>query len=137
MACGRGRFPDFAASLPLGAGRLTREYLGGQDPPSEEDLRALRRRVRHQLRDVAERLRWEGPHAAVATSRTFQQLARLCGAAPGRQGLFVARQLNRGDLRACLPRLAALPAAERAALPGVSAPRARQSLAERWWGTRR
>jgi exopolyphosphatase/guanosine-5'-triphosphate,3'-diphosphate pyrophosphatase len=66
---------------------------------------------------------------AVATSRTFQQLARLCGAAPGRQGVFVARQLTRGELRACLPRLAALPAAERATLPGVSAPRALQSLA--------
>ncbi|WP_329273722.1 Ppx/GppA phosphatase family protein [Streptomyces sp. NBC_01451] len=129
VAFGRGRLPDFAASLPLGAGRLTREFLGGQDPPSEEDLRALRRRVRHQLRDVAARLRWEGPHMAVATSRTFQQLARLCGAAPGRQGVFVARQLRRGDLRACLPLLAALPAAERAMLPGVSAPRALQSLA--------
>ncbi|GAA3902397.1 hypothetical protein GCM10023084_63580 [Streptomyces lacrimifluminis] len=51
MALGRGRLPDFAASLPLGAGRLTREFPGGQDPPSGEDLRALRRRVRHQLRD--------------------------------------------------------------------------------------
>jgi exopolyphosphatase/guanosine-5'-triphosphate,3'-diphosphate pyrophosphatase len=129
VACGRGRLPDFVASLPLGAGRLTREFFGGQDPPSEEELRALRRKVRHQLRDVAARLRWEGPHMAVATSRTFQQLARLCGAAPGRQGLFVPRQLNRGDLRVCLPRLAALPAAERATLPGVSAPRAMQSLA--------
>ncbi|NEA67574.1 Ppx/GppA family phosphatase [Streptomyces sp. SID12488] len=129
VAFGRGRLPDFAASLPLGAGRLTREFLGGQDPPSEADLRALRRRVRHQLRDVAARLRWEGPHMAVATSRTFQQLARLCGAPPGRRGVFVARQLSRGDLRACLPRLAALPAAERSMLPGVSAPRALQSLA--------
>jgi len=129
VAFGRGRLPDFAASLPLGAGRLTREFLAGQDPPSEEDLRALRRTVRHQLRDVAARLRWEGPRMAVATSRTFQQLARLCGAAPGRQGVFVARQLARRDLRACLPRLAALPAAERARLPGVSEPRALQSLA--------
>ncbi|MDW4910036.1 Ppx/GppA family phosphatase [Streptomyces sp. ADMS] len=129
VAFGRGRLPDFAASLPLGAGRLTREFFPGQDPPSEEDLKALRRRVRHELRDVAARLSWEGPHMAVATSRTFQQLARLCGAAPGRQGLFVARQLDRADLGACLRRLAALPAAERATLPGVSAPRAPQSLA--------
>ncbi|MDX3458000.1 Ppx/GppA family phosphatase [Streptomyces sp. ME02-8801-2C] len=129
VAFGRGRLPDFAASLPLGAGRLTREFLDGEDPPSEEDLRALRRRVRHQMRDVAARLRWEGPQVAVATSRTFQQLARLCGAPPGRQGVFVPRQLTRGDLRGCVPRLAALPAAERAMLPGVSAPRALQSLA--------
>ncbi len=129
VAFGRGRLPDFAASLPLGAGRLTREFLADQDPPSEEDLRALRRRVRHQLRDVAARLRWEGPRMAVATSRTFQQLARLCGAAPGRQGVFVARELSRRDLRRSLPRLASLTAAERARLPGVSEPRALQSLA--------
>ncbi len=129
VAFGRGRLPDFAASLPLGAARLTREYFGGEDPPTEEDMKALRRYVRHQLRDVAARLRWEGPRTVAATSRTFQQLARFCGAPPGRQGPYVPRQLSRRDLYAGLLRLAALPAAERAGLPGVSAPRAAQSLA--------
>lgn len=60
VAFGRGRLPDFAASLPLGAGRLTREFFDGQDPPPPEQVKALRRRVRHQLRDVAARIRWEG-----------------------------------------------------------------------------
>ncbi|MFI5683309.1 Ppx/GppA family phosphatase [Streptomyces sp. NPDC051636] len=129
VAFGRGRLPDFVASLPLGAGRLTREFLAGEDPPSPELLRALRRKVRHQLRDVAARIRWEGPRSAVATSRTFQQLGRLCGAPPGRHGPFVERMLRREDLRDAVGRLAALPATERARLPGISAPRAAQSLA--------
>ncbi|MET8948848.1 Ppx/GppA family phosphatase [Streptomyces sp. NPDC004542] len=129
VAFGRGRLPDFVASLPLGAGRLTREYFADEDPPSAERLRALRRKVRHQLRDVAARIRWEGPRSAVATSRTFQQLGRLCGAPPGRHGPFVERVLRRADLRDAVGRLAALPAAERSRLPGISAPRAAQSLA--------
>ncbi|MET8227145.1 Ppx/GppA family phosphatase [Streptomyces sp. NPDC005301] len=129
VAFGRGRLPDFVASLPLGASRLTQEFLLDQDPPTPEALRALRRRVRHQLRDVAARIRWEGPRTAVATSRTFQQLARLCGTAPGRNGPFVERELHRRELGAAIPRLAALPARERARLPGISAPRAAQSLA--------
>ncbi|MET8246491.1 Ppx/GppA family phosphatase [Streptomyces sp. NPDC005202] len=129
VAFGRGRLPDFVASLPLGAGRLTHEFFEGEDPPSPDQLKALRRKVRHQLRDVAARIRWEGPRTAVVTSRTFQQLGRLCGAAPGRHGPFVERQLHRTNLREAINRLAALPAAERAELPGVSAPRAAQSLA--------
>jgi exopolyphosphatase / guanosine-5'-triphosphate,3'-diphosphate pyrophosphatase len=129
VAFGRGRLPDFVASLPLGAGRLTHEFLDGEDPPRPEQVRALRRKVRHHLRDVAARIRWEGPRTAAATSRTFQQLGRLCGAAPGRHGPFVERQLTRTDLREAVGRLAALPAAERALLPGISAPRSAQSLA--------
>ncbi|GGS77340.1 Ppx/GppA phosphatase family protein [Streptomyces cinerochromogenes] len=129
VAFGRGRLPDFAASLPLGANRLTQEYLGVQDPPGAAELKVLRRRIRHELRDVAARIRWERPRTAAVTSRTFQQLARLCGAAPGRFGPFVERELACRDLREAVRSLAALPAAERAQLPGISAPRAAQSLA--------
>lgn len=129
VAFGRGRLPDFVASLPLGAGRLTQEFFPAQDRPSREQVKALRRNVRHQLRDVGARIRWEGPRSAVVTSRTFQQLGRLCGAVPGREGPFVERQLRRAELRAAMTRLAALPPAERALLPGISAPRAGQSLA--------
>ncbi|WP_191874488.1 Ppx/GppA phosphatase family protein [Streptomyces filipinensis] len=129
VAFGRGRLPDFAASLPLGANRLTREYLSDQDPPGSAELKGLRRRVRHELRDVASRIRWERPRTAAVSSRTFQQLARLCGAAPGRYGPFVQRDMRCRELREAVRTLAALPAAERAQLPGISAPRAEQSLA--------
>ncbi|MFE0100517.1 Ppx/GppA family phosphatase [Streptomyces sp. NPDC059009] len=129
VAFGRGRVPDFALSLPLGARRLTRDHLKGEDPPDLAALKALRRVIRHELRDVAARVRWEAPHTAAATSRTFGQLARLCGAAPGRQGPFVQRELPRRELRQAIDRLAELPAQERAQLPGISAPRAAQALA--------
>ncbi|MEI5097398.1 Ppx/GppA family phosphatase [Streptomyces sp. PmtG] len=129
VAFGRGRLPDFAVSLPLGAQRLTHEFLAVEEPPSPQAVKALRRRVRHQLRDVAARVRWEGPRSAVATSRTFQQLARLTGEAPGRQGPFVPRTLRRSALRRAREELAPLLAADRARLPGISAPRAGQSLA--------
>jgi exopolyphosphatase/guanosine-5'-triphosphate,3'-diphosphate pyrophosphatase len=129
VAFGRGRLPDFAASLPLGANRLTREFLSEEQPPCAESVKALRRRIRHQLRDAAWRIRWEGPRTTVATSRTFEQLGRLCGAPPGRQGPFVPRHLTRKDLRRAVDRLAVLPPPERAQLAGISAPRAEQSLA--------
>ncbi|GGX95829.1 hypothetical protein GCM10010515_73010 [Streptomyces fructofermentans] len=129
VAFGRSRLPDFAISLPLGAARMTREFLRGQDPPSAHRTRLLRRHVRHQLRDVAARIRWEAPRTAVATSRTFQQLGRLCGAAPGRSGPFTERVMTRADLGSAVERLAALPAAGRAGLPGISAARSGQSLA--------
>ncbi|MEU6533753.1 Ppx/GppA family phosphatase [Streptomyces sp. NPDC046928] len=130
VAFGRGRLPDFVASLPLGANRLTHEFLmAGDDLPDPRRLRDLRRSVRHQLRDVAARIRWEGPRTAAATSRTFQQLGRLCGAPPGRHGPFVERRLAREDLREAVGRMSALSAAERVQLPGISAPRAEQSLA--------
>lgn len=129
VAFGRGRLPDFAVSLPLGANRLTHEFLTGEDPPSAQVIKAMRRKVRHQLRDVAARIRWEGPRTAVATSRTCQQLARLTGEAPGRKGPFVHRSLDREALRWAKDRLARLPATERARLPGITAPRAAQSLA--------
>ncbi|MBO8194605.1 Ppx/GppA family phosphatase [Streptomyces oryzae] len=129
VAFGRSGVPDLAVSVPLGAGRLTREHFGPADPPPPEQLRAVRRQVRHQLRDVTARIRWERPHTAVATSRTLHQLARLCGAPPGREGPFTPRYLERGRLRTELNRLAGLPAAERAELPGISPARAGQALA--------
>ncbi|KAF4407528.1 MULTISPECIES: Ppx/GppA phosphatase family protein [Streptomyces] len=129
MAYGPGERPDFAVSLPLGAGRLTREFFGAEDPPGPAAVRALRSYVRTELRDVAARMRREAPDTVVATSRTFQQLARLCGAAPRRDGPLVPRRLARPDLKRARDRLLAAPAAERAGWPGISAARARQSAA--------
>jgi exopolyphosphatase/guanosine-5'-triphosphate,3'-diphosphate pyrophosphatase len=129
IVLGRDAQPELAVSLPLGAGRLTRAYLS-DDPPSRKQLTALRRHVNATLREVADRLRWEGtPARAVATSKTFKQLARLCGAPPQRKGPFVRRSLAAKDLDAWIPRLAQLKASQRANLQGVSQPRARQIVA--------
>ncbi|WP_051767770.1 hypothetical protein [Amycolatopsis vancoresmycina] len=129
LVLGRDVEPELAVSLPLGAGRLTREFLTA-DPPTRKQLKALRRHVRDTLSEVLDRLRWEGPpRRVVATSKTFKQLARLTGAPPQRKGPFVLRELAVADLGRWIPRLARVPAAERAGLRGISRPRARQVVA--------
>jgi exopolyphosphatase/guanosine-5'-triphosphate,3'-diphosphate pyrophosphatase len=70
-----------------------------------------------------------GDSSAVGCSKVFQQLARLAGARPQREGLHVPRTLRLEDLTKWIPRLARLPAHRRAELPGISPHRARQSLA--------
>ncbi|GLF96111.1 Ppx/GppA phosphatase family protein [Streptomyces yaizuensis] len=129
IAYGIDEEPDAAVSLPLGAGRLTASSLPG-DPPSPEDVRALRRHVRTEIaRTVGEFSRFGRPDHIVATSKTFKQLARLAGAARDAEGLYVQRELSRRSLQEWVPKLATMTVEERAALPGVSLGRARQLLA--------
>jgi len=129
IVLGRDAEPQLAISLPLGAGRLTREMLP-DDPPSRAQFKAMRRHIRDTLRAIADRVRWEGdPRRVVATSKTFKQLARLSGSAAQRKGPFVRRELARRDVQTWIPRLAKMTAAERAKLRGVSVPRGRQILA--------
>ncbi|MBP2326981.1 exopolyphosphatase/pppGpp-phosphohydrolase [Kibdelosporangium banguiense] len=129
IVLGRDAEPELAVSLPLGAGRLSREFLSG-DPPSAGQLKLLRKHVRATLREVSDRLRWEGDHSrVVATSKTFKQLARLAGAPSQRKGPFVQRTLALNDIEEWLPRLAGMSASKRARLRGVSQSRARQIVA--------
>lgn len=129
LATGIDEDPDVALSLPLGAGRLTRERLPG-DPPDPSDVRAVRTYVRVQVAGVMRDLsRWGRPDLYVGTSKTIRSLARLAGAAPSAEGPYVRRALARDDLRQIVARLAELDAKGRASLPGVSANRSRQVLA--------
>jgi exopolyphosphatase / guanosine-5'-triphosphate,3'-diphosphate pyrophosphatase len=129
IVLGRDAEPELTVSLPLGAGRLTRAFLP-DDPPASGQVKALRRHVRDTLREVSDRLCWEGePARAIATSKTFKQLARLAGAPAQRKGPFVRRTLRTKDVASWVPRLAKLDARRRARLRGISAPRARQILA--------
>jgi exopolyphosphatase/guanosine-5'-triphosphate,3'-diphosphate pyrophosphatase len=129
VAYGIDEEPDAAVSLPLGAGRLTAAWLPG-DPPAPDDVRALRRHVRTEIaRTVGEFSRFGAPDHVVATSKTFKQLARIAGAARSAEGIYTQRELKRESLEAWVPRLAAMTAAERAELPGVSDDRAGQLLA--------
>ncbi|WP_151484473.1 Ppx/GppA phosphatase family protein [Streptomyces albicerus] len=129
IAYGIDEEPDAAASLPLGAGRLTAGWLPN-DPADPADIRALRRHVRAQIaRTVGEFSRFGTPDHVVATSKTFRQLARIAGAARSADGLYVQRELKRRSLEDWVPRLGSMTAAERAELPGVSEGRAGQLLA--------
>ncbi len=126
---GRDAEPELAVSLPLGAGRLTRQFLP-DDPPAREQVAAVRAHVRETLSEIADRLLWEGvPDRVIGTSKTFKQLARLSGSPAQRKGPFVRRSLTAADLDTWIPRLAGLRAQKRAKLQGVSRSRSRQILA--------
>ena len=129
IAAGNDENPDLAFSLPLGAGRLTRDFLRN-DPPTTDEVRAFRKEVRAAMGVAVGRISRAGAAGhAVATSKTMRSLARIAGAAPSSEGVGVRRYLHRDDLREWVPRLAAMTVAERSVLPGVSAPRAAQLLA--------
>lgn len=129
LACGIDEEPDAAVSLPLGAARLTRRAFT-TDPPSADEVKALRKYVRTEIaRDVGSIMRFGPADFAVATSKTLKQLARMAGAAATSEGPYVRRSLTHTDLVHWLTKMADMSSAERAGLPGVSTGRARQLLA--------
>ena len=129
IAAGSDEEPTVAVSVPLGAGRLTRESLT-QDPPDKDEVKALRKRIRIEMAAVAgDVLRAGKPQRSVATSKTFRSLARITGAAPSDDGPYVPRKLSRDGLAEWMPKLIGMTADERAELPGVSAGRSTQLVA--------
>ncbi len=66
------------------------------------------------------------PDRAVATSKTFRQLARIAGAAPSSEGFYVRRRLSHADLTKLADRLVTMSLDERVHLAGVSRGRAPQ-----------
>jgi exopolyphosphatase/guanosine-5'-triphosphate,3'-diphosphate pyrophosphatase len=129
VAGGQDEDPGTVMSLPLGAGRLTRDWFT-TDPPAPEEVRKLRKHVRAEIaRHAGQFLRRGTADHAVATSKTFRQLARIAGAAPSGEGFYVKRYLKHTDVIIWAERLAAMDHAERARLPGVSEGRADQMVA--------
>jgi len=129
VAVGRDEDPQVALSLPVGAGRMTREYLP-TDPSRKREVAALREHVRAVLADAAPRVALAGPpDRGVASSKTFRSLARLGGAAPYDQGPFVPRRLTLDGLVRITDQLQRTSIADRTKLPGVSPARAPQLLA--------
>jgi exopolyphosphatase/guanosine-5'-triphosphate,3'-diphosphate pyrophosphatase len=129
IALGIDEVPDVTISLPLGAGRLTRDWLIG-DPPSADETRQLRRHVRAEIARRAGEVTRIGPaDRAVATSKSFRQLARIAGAAPSGEGPYVRRVVSHADVAEQAKRLSAMSVSERADMPGVSRTRAPQLAA--------
>jgi len=121
--------PEVALSLPLGAGRLTREWLP-DDPPGRRRVAMLRDWLDTELADAgATVLKSGSPDLAVATSKTVRSLARLTGAAPSKAGPRVKRTLTASGLRQVIAFISRMTAADRAELEGVSAERAPQIVA--------
>jgi exopolyphosphatase/guanosine-5'-triphosphate,3'-diphosphate pyrophosphatase len=126
VATGIDEEPEAVASLPLGAGRLTRDWIS-TDPPSPQEVRRLRKHVRAEIaREMGGMLRHGPPDHVVGTSKTFRQLARIAGAAPSGEGPYVKRALRHTDVAALAERLPKMAQGERTRLPGVSAGRVAQ-----------
>jgi exopolyphosphatase/guanosine-5'-triphosphate,3'-diphosphate pyrophosphatase len=130
LASGIDEDPEYAVSLPLGAGRMTRRFLPEARTGGRPDLAALGKLDGHAtelLRPVRKKLLAGGsPDLVAATSKTFRTLARLTGAAPYSAGLRVPRELTAsglGQLREFVSRIESAALAE---LPGVSPDRAHQ-----------
>jgi exopolyphosphatase/guanosine-5'-triphosphate,3'-diphosphate pyrophosphatase len=129
LAAGRDEDPEVALSLPLGAGRLTRQRLT-DDPPARRDVEALAEDIDVALTPVARQIQRAGPHdLAVGTSKTFRSLARLAGAAPPSAGLRTRRTLTHVGLRQLLGFISRMASADLAILDGVSPGRAHQLVA--------
>ena len=126
IAAGSDESPDVAWSLPLGAARLAAAHFD-DGVPSEDKVRKLRKQIRADIAHSAGKLLRTGrPDHAVATSKTFRSLARICGAAPSGDGPLVSRVLSAKDLDEWIPKLMAMDDEELAELPGVSTSRTHQ-----------
>ena len=129
LSSGVDEEPDVALSLPLGAGRLTREWLR-DDPPNRRRIAMLRDWLETELADGARAMLDVGPpELAVGTSKTFRSLARLTGAAPSAAGPRVKRVLTADGLRQLIAFISRMTTEDRAELEGVSAERAPQIVA--------
>ena len=129
MSTGLDEEPEVALSLPLGAGRLTREWLP-DDPPGRRRVAMLRDWLDAELADATVTILEAGnPDLTVATSKTFRSLARLTGAAPSGAGPRVKRTLTANGLRQLISFISRMTTADRAELEGVSAERAPQIVA--------
>ncbi len=116
----------WAASLKLGAARLTAELVR-HDPPSEDDLDRLGRRCREGLAAIAGEVAEHRPRMVVGTSGTLCTLARM--ALARRPGATVPESLNqlsvtRAELEGVHGELVGLAAPERARLRGLDEGRA-------------
>ena len=126
LAVGAGEQPEQATSVPLGAGRMYREFFD-EDPPRGSQVRALRAHVRQTLLDHVADYTVADINHAVGTSKTFRQLARLAAKTSGRGS--EERVLQVDDLEDLCERLLKMDLPQRAALPRISESRAPQLAA--------
>ncbi|MFD8491655.1 Ppx/GppA phosphatase family protein [Amycolatopsis sp. NPDC059657] len=122
LAAGQGEQASFARSLPLGARSMTRDWLP-HEIATPKRIAALREHALTEVRAALDDVSLK-EYRAVGCSKVLNQLARLAGARPGR-----GQELALDDLRKWIPRLAVLPPARRAELPGITRQRAHQALA--------
>ena len=125
MAVGTDESPEIAVSLPLGAARLTKDFLKG-DPYSDKSVRNLRDHVESSLEQILPTMvKHQESDRAIATSKTLRTLARLCGDWFEGSG----NNISIDAIRKISNKLADMDTSARAKLPGVSENRASQIVA--------
>ncbi|MCC4908041.1 Ppx/GppA phosphatase family protein [Microbacterium sp. cx-59] len=129
IAAGADELPAAAASVPLGAGRMTVTFLP-EDPPGEVAVDALRAHARETLAPIVATFRDQPtPDHVAGSSKAIRSLAKLAGyPVPGWSG-SERLMLPRAALGSWIPRLARLPASARQELPGITADRTFQIVA--------
>jgi exopolyphosphatase/guanosine-5'-triphosphate,3'-diphosphate pyrophosphatase len=109
-------------SLPLGAVRLTNEFLH-HDPPRKSELRQLRGFIAREIGRIAERIIRARPKIVIATSGTAEALATVCQAlfkTKSQRGMTVSRL----QMRRIAKMLARLSLEERRNVQGIGVRRA-------------
>ena len=125
IAVGDDERAEATVSLPLGASRLTREYLDS-DPHTSKEIKALETFVYDAIKQsLPEDISKHIADHFVATSKTFRTLARL-----GEHWFEDnPKYLKINSLTKMIPKLQDMSNKQRAELPGVSQSRARQIVA--------
>ena len=125
MAVGVDESPEIATSLPLGAARLTKDFLKG-DPYTDKSIRALRDHIEDKLEQILPSLvKHQDSDRAIATSKTLRTLARLAGDWFDGNG----KNIKVEAIRKISAKLSEMDETTRAKLPGVSENRASQIVA--------
>jgi exopolyphosphatase / guanosine-5'-triphosphate,3'-diphosphate pyrophosphatase len=109
-------------SLPLGAVRLTNEFLH-HDPPRKSELRQMKGFIAREIERTADRIKRAHPKVVIATSGTAESLAAIA------HGLYRAKAartnaVSRSQMRRIAKLLARLAVEERRKLSGVGPRRA-------------
>src|SRR2546423_10322610 len=109
-------------SLPLGAVRLTNDFLH-HDPPRKSEMRQLRSFISREVSRVAGRIAGAKPHVVIATSGTAEALATVANAmyrTKSQRGMTVTRL----QMRRIAKMLTRLSLEERRKVEGVGVRRA-------------
>ncbi len=131
-------------SLPLGAVRLTEEFLSA-DPPPPEALTQMRKLITRELRRAYRKIQPQHINMVIGTSGTAAALAGACaalGEASARQGIKARRKARKtakrksalqsvitdmaraADVRKLAAKMAKMSLPEREAVPGIGVRRA-------------
>ena len=125
-------------SVPLGAVRLTGEFLSA-DPPPEEGLARMRQFIARELRRAHRKVQPTGSFTVIATSGTAAVLSAACAAAAAKTAKTASPRPRKSasraaarpaaltptkEVRKLATRLAKLPLPQREAVPGIGPRRA-------------